>query len=313
MSTEPSPTGSEPLTFGQRYGIVIIGAFVLLLVSGGLVLGWLVFRKSQELAKQDQAPHAAVTPQPQETAEPGRMQSGTENKAAPPGTPFKHEWEIVRTADPEERRVEALTLLDRFWNAPTWRDKLPFVRDASRVGPLMQAFYENGGKERRLGNLRSASTLRFGPWELEYLVLADETSQVPLEVALVRDTGGLRLDWESYTGSGDLLWQDILKQRPVKPVLVRAFVATDDYHNFEFTDASKFLCLKLASVDFQQTLYAFTEREGPLATRLPLMLSNRKSTPMTLRVAFNEGSESTNCVRLTEVVADRWLLLDEAR
>lgn len=319
-------TLKAPLTFAQRYGFLIIGIFVSALLLGGLLLGWMSFhekRKATALERSGGGTDAASRPGTENT----KPEVGTANGlalsqaftqtagASTPGADKQSGLQFIAPADASQRLQEAKAVLDKFWNAPTWREKLQHVRDAPRVSPLMRDFYESSRqREPRAGALKTSATFRIGSTEVEHLVYESALDGGPLEIALVHDhSNALKLDWESYVGAGDMPWAAFLKQRPPDPVLLRAYAVFDDYFNYEFNDRARFVCVKLIDTPFEQTLYAYTERDGRTHEALKTKLDQRALVPITVRVAYNTGTQSTNCVRLVEVVADRWLLLDAAR
>lgn len=322
----PRMTCKEPPTFGQRYGFLIAGAFIVLVLAGGLALGWMAFHEqrlsralnrsaglsdgtTQNLNGTDQL-HAEANGRVR-LSQIGRTGEKTASPAEPNaagGSP----WEVIPLAEAEQRAAQQM--LASFWNTPSWRDKSTYVRDAGRVTPLMQDFYEvRHRQDPRAGAFVSAAAYRAAPFEILHLVYESASDRRPLEFALVKDAdGSFKLDWESYAGVGDMPWEVFQQQRPVSPVLLRAYAVLDDYYNFEFSDASRFLCLKLVSSDFERVLYAFAETSSETAQRLTCDPAARSLQPLTIRVAYPENARSTNCVRLVDVVANRWLLLDEA-
>jgi hypothetical protein len=80
-----------------------------------------------------------------------------------------------------------------------------------------------------------------------------------------------------------------------------------DYYNYEFTDRKKYLCWKLTSPDGKHTIYAYSLQ----ATHLKFLAnrySSNKALPITVRVAFPEKAESNECVILSEIVEEDWLV-----
>jgi hypothetical protein len=319
-----------PLTFAQRYGFLIFGTFASALLLGGLLLGWMAFHERRKMVALERSggameaspkpPSEINAPKPTGTAN-GLVLAQAFTQAARESTPGagvkepSSGWQLITPANAAERLREAQVLLAKFWDAPTWEDKLDHVRDAPRVTPLLREFYTSTPQhEPRAGSFKGSATYRVGPNEIEHLVYEGAKDGSPLEIAMVRDgSNALKLDWESYVGAGEMPWATFLKQRPDKPVLLRALATTDDYFNYEFNDPARFHCVKLIDRSLEHTIYAYAEKGGRLHEDLKEKLTQGAMVPITIRVAYSSSTQSTNCVRLIEVVADRWLLLDAPR
>ena len=66
------------------------------------------------------------------------------------------------------------------------------------------------------------------------------------------------------------------------------------------------------SRDGELFVNAFCERDSDLGRQIAAHLRTRRegANRATVRVAFPEKAQSDSCVRLVELVADRWVLLD---
>lgn len=123
--------------------------------------------------------------------------------------------------------------------------------------------------------------------------------------------GQFLLDWESFIGYSEISWSEFKKQRSAAPLLFRAFAAASDYYNFEFADQKdKYLAVNLLSPDGVESVHGYCERRSQLGTQLQEILGKHEGEAgVTLRLAFPENAESNHCVRIVELVSDRWLIL----
>lgn len=208
----------------------------------------------------------------------------------------------------------ALATLDLFWKAQTIEDRKPLVFDLARVAPLMKDFYENQkGTDPVPGSMATKARYEIDGTEILYFSYASNRPTGSLEVAMRRGQDGkFLIDWESLTGYGELSFQAFRDQRPAKPVRLRAYVRLFEYYNFEFSDSSRYLCVKLTSENGESSLYAYTERGTDLCRWLETDLSGTGPTGFrgyTLLVSFPPDAQSNQCVRLERVITPRWLVL----
>lgn len=321
------PTSKPPLTFVARNAFLIAGTVVVGLLFGGLVLGWSGYHQRRLVRAVNRMIGVSDAPIPEAAlvATPIALPANTTRladtdartlRALPADSPdrsgdMRVEWQPAPLSKDDADAIQRT--LSSFWKAPTWREKTAHVRDASRVAPLMQDYYETRRrKEPAAGKFQAASAYVAAPFEILHAVYESADGERPLELALVRDADGTyKLDWESYTGSGQMAWDVLQKERPTTPVLMRAYAVQEEFFKAEFNDATRFVCLKLVSDDFAHELHAYTERESELAAAIEANAPAGSLHPLTVRIAYPPNAQSGNCVRLEAIVASRWLLLDE--
>lgn len=208
----------------------------------------------------------------------------------------------------------AVSTLDQYWKAQTLDDRKPLVFDFTRVAPLMQDFYENQkGTDPVPGALVTKARYEINGTEILYFSYGSNRPTGSLEVAMRRGSDmKFLIDWESLTGYGDLSFQAFRDKRPTKPVRMRAYVRLFEYYNFEFSDSSRYLCLKLTSENGESSLYAYTERGTDLCRWLETDLAGTGPTGFrgyTMLLSFPPDAQSNQCVHLEKVITPRWLVL----
>ena len=206
-------------------------------------------------------------------------------------------------------------ILHTYREAPAWRSRLPLVRAASRVEPLMHAFYEQD----HLEDPAMRDPVALDPCLVQKqpvvrAIFANKRSDLgnPLEAAFVKDRDGVyRLDWESFVGVGEMSWAAFQAERPTHPVLLRGTVKTDTYYNYEFADENRYLSYRIYSSDGARSLNAFCVKDSPVARALQLPANLDPQTfllPVTVKLAYPENPKSDHCVALVEVLAKGWLI-----
>lgn len=211
-----------------------------------------------------------------------------------------------------EQLADATALQQRFWQATTWTDKLPFVHDAARVGPLMRNYYEQRHEQDPLGSSAARQAhFKINNTEVLLFTYASARPGGTLDVAmLAQPDGRFLIDWESYVGMGDMAWPDLKKQRPSEPKMMRVFAQRDDYYNYEFSDAKQLLSVHLTSPDGTYFIYGFCNKDSPVGRTLTdLFDASRGRAAVTLRIAYPPSAQSDHCAQIVGIVANRWLLV----
>jgi hypothetical protein len=233
---------------------------------------------------------------------------------------------------PEAR--QAISLLEAFRAAPTWRDKAAYVRDLDRCKPLMKVFYED---LKQSDPVVTAPMMAFRAVGSSQPVVqlhqqrdgSQQRAAPPAIATFIRQPSGeWKLDWESWVGHSEMPWSDFRAKRTITPTLFRVFVEEGNYYNYEFTDEKRYLSIVLRSPDGEQRLNGYCERDsrvgeamrmltGSLApgdrenpARLPALYQRGSQTPVTLQLAFPPAAQSDNCVIITDLITGSWLVTD---
>jgi len=242
---------------------------------------------------------------------PGASEAKSDKSPVPPR---KSQVTPLALMEGSDEVVAALELLNQYWKAESWKDRLPLVFDPNRVSGLMKNYYETQeGDDPNPGELVSKARYDIDGTEILYFSYSSSRPTGSLEVAMRRGPQGRFLvDWESLVGYGEMSFKDFRAKRPVKPVMLRAYVRRFEYFNFEFTDSAKYLCVKLTSEHGDDSIYAYCARQSVLGQWLESDLAATGPTGFkgyTLRVSFPENAQSNQCVQLNEVIESRWLIL----
>lgn len=228
------------------------------------------------------------------------------------GLPAPDEIRTLPLSEESSELQEALAVLDAYWKAQSWQEKMAYVWDAGRVGEKMRAYYAvNEGPEGRRGALSAAGRYLINGSEIIYLSHAGDRPLGVVEIGMRKTREGQwKLDWESYTGSGEMSWSEFKSKRPTSPVLMRVFAKIGDYHNYEFLDKNRFLSVQLYDEAGETAAHAYCEHGSALAAFLSgdILRSGGSVKGYTVRLAFPPQAQSNHCVWLHEIVATRWLL-----
>lgn len=212
---------------------------------------------------------------------------------------------------PADLKSAVNDVMQTYWQAQSWQDKLPLVRDPASVGPRMQDFYEVQKQSDPVsGRLEGSLRFRFNGAEVVTLSYSSSRVNGKVEVAMLKDASGQwKIDWESYTGYSEMAWDQFKKTRPPESKLFRTFAGPGEYWNFEFSDEGKYLSVHMLSPDGLVSMHGYCERESSLGREVASVLSRTAGKqPLIFRLAFPDKAESDHCVRILGLVAERWLM-----
>lgn len=228
--------------------------------------------------------------------------------------PAESSVKVLPLQETSDEVVQALELLDQYWKTADWKQRVPLVAHSERVAALMRNYYQTqGAKDPVPGDLVSKARYEINGTEILYFSYASSRPTGSLEIAMLRGPQGKFLvDWESLTGYGEMSFQEFRTKRPAVPVMMRTYVRLFEYYNYEFSDSRKYLCIKLLSEGGDNSVYAYCERDTPLAQWIERDLASTGPTGFkgyTMLVSFPANAQSNQCVHLDKVMAQRWLSL----
>lgn len=211
-------------------------------------------------------------------------------------------------ADLEEKRPLIEAALRIFFQAATVEDKLAVSRDATRVRPLMAAFYEkNTLRPRLLAGLGTCQSVSEKNCRLGY-IQAQFTQGNPVSVIVEEaPDGSFHADWESLVRYSEMEWLDFLRQRPKEPVLMRVIAS-----QVTLPEAQGFEWLEVSSPGLKTIVQAYFDRKDPKFQPLieQLDLGGGKNVPLTLRLCYSEPKLKADAVCIAEVEGKGWLILN---
>lgn len=220
---------------------------------------------------------------------------------------------LVRLPDAvtPEQLTATTTVLQKFWQATTWQDKLAYVHDAARVRLLLEAYYgAQRNKDPVSGKLLHSDRYKHGNQEL--IVHSYAGLQPGTEVAailLLEADGSHKLDWESYVGWGDLPVQEFKKLRPTAAKTFRLNAKLDDSYKGEFSDPASYLVVELQSPDGLDSVHGYCDKGSPIATALLQATAGGGFTKLTVSLQYSAEGKTSESAQVVRVVADHWLVL----
>jgi hypothetical protein len=216
---------------------------------------------------------------------------------------------------PENNRMRAQHLVEKFLTADGWKEKSRLVRDPYRVGPLMKEFYGQHGGGGTTG-WKSISTSGLGYYE------GSEMNQAITHVSVVDGRGEKTvftvehgkdqdcIEWESSIAATGTDWDSILKSGHVTRQTIAVLAAKDDYYNFGYSDLTHELCIRLQDPKTNELLsYGYLVRGTADFDRAISALQNatpEHPQPLLLEVQTDTNTAKNRQLRVTRVVNAGW-------
>lgn len=214
----------------------------------------------------------------------------------------------------DEIMHDALSVVDGYYAAETWEERLPFVREREVVEPLMRAWYarvpfKKEAKPRleeaqvllSSGRLQLAAKARYpGKLDSQYLVA-------------VKATSGWQIDWEITSGYQASPWEEFSSKQNTTPSFFRVIAARDGYFNFHFQDQAQFDCYRFTIVGVDQAIYGYVPKQSHLAMQMSEATKDKKWSPMILSLKFPPAAKSLDQVEICEFLQEKWYVEHSSR
>jgi hypothetical protein len=252
-------------------------------------------------------------------------------ESARPPEAVQQETKLDPGAD-GKAKVEARSFLDygpalalavrKFCAAPSVEEMLPLVRDRARVEPKIRARYTDAKPWRpiEINNKFQPNdpVLPDGDFLVVTLKLPSGEEQY---LTLERDGESFLVDWESFTGHGDLTWEELREKRPQQPVVMRVVVdrgPATEYWNDAFTNHTTHRCFLLHDMKSQHFLSGYTERNSSADLKLMQYLSEAPPAEgnvlrcfAIVSLSYPAGSQSGQQALIHEVLERGWVFRED--
>jgi len=244
---------------------------------------------------------------------PGLVQQ--EPEALPSGTDGQEKLETRRYADYGPALAAAVR---KFAAATSVDELLPLVRDRARVEPKIRAWHtgERAWQPMEISNRFDLTDTLMTDGEFIVLYLEfphGETRPLTLE----RSGETFLADWESFTGYGEMTWEELREKMPQTPVLMRVVVERGprtEYWDGVFSNHTTHHCYQLRDLKSNYFLSGYTERHSSADLKLRQYLQmtaepgrDLQSCFAVVRVSYPPGSENKQQVLISEVLERGWV------
>ena len=209
--------------------------------------------------------------------------------------------------------VEVDTVTKNFMEAKTVEEMLRWVRQPEQVTPKVEKWLAGETyKAPGMGGMRGE--YRYGMEKgREVIVVPVSTGDFEKrELNLVRESAGLRVDWESWVAWSEMSLEQFRKEKPQEPQAFRVVVTESDYFNFHFKSEVDWSCYRLDSLDGEQSVFGYAPRATEMNSRLGVLLPAKSRKEMLLKLKFPPDARADNQAEIVELVSESWVDLSDA-
>jgi len=202
----------------------------------------------------------------------------------------------------------SVEVLRKFLAAPTWKERLQWVRPTSNIAAMMEGYYRKHADGPVLfESIVEAPTDKDGFYE--HTVVLQGGVKRPAFVE--KSARGHRVDWISFVGAGEMSWSEFKNEKPTSPILMRVMVTNGFYYEHQFGSPKVLKCLELRTISEPgaEVIYGYLENESAMTRQIEYWLRQNKDAaiPLTLRLKYPTNSPSDRQVWVTEIVRQGWL------
>lgn len=250
-----------------------------------------------------------------------------------PAVPVANVLASIGVTDSEKSKrelpkvTEAKRVLDLLAKTTDVPGKLEYVVIKPGLEERMKLFYQSGAKEPETGEqVADFAITSAGERYLEVVYKNPVRPNGRFRACFLRDEKGIvRVDWESLVGFSAMSIREFRERKTEEPVTMRLYASIDDYHNYEFMDAKRFLSVRLRNADGTDAVNGFCEMGGRVAIALnarlsveaaadaaaakddPAAAAKRTWVPVIVKLRFPSKPQSDHCVELLDLLNGQWL------
>lgn len=202
-------------------------------------------------------------------------------------------------------------VLSGYFGAKTLEEKMQYVIDPQRVEPLMYNYYSRTRyapqEIRELTPPRSFSIDGAAFWRTR-IVLGD--GSVAFAAMRVID-GEPKIDWESQVRFSSYDWTNWVDDKSIEEGDFRVYAVLDQYYPAPFSDSSRYMCVKLTTMDSPRSMFAYLDRKDPAQRDLIMQLSSGGKQECTLRLQQVASEAASPVAKVTKVLSASWIIVEK--
>lgn len=129
---------------------------------------------------------------------------------------------------------------------------------------------------------------------------------------IVEKPDGMRIDWPSLAGLGEMTVKQYLQTMPAGVVVLRARARVGHYYNHYFADSSKWLSIRLSDVTDENNFHGYVDRSlifaGVMETSFPNPEAGRTipDTPVIVVLKHPGGNVQSDQTQIIGLLATTW-------
>ena len=217
---------------------------------------------------------------------------------------FNISGEAIILVDPKNETDSIIYLIQKYYSAKRWEDRLPLVLDSDKVKPLMAESYQNKFSSETI------EKQRINVPNTNYQ--QDKTFKVFVNgeiTYLKRTSRGFKIDWEATYGYNAKDPSVICSEKSTSPTTIRVEVKLDDYYPADYgITKSGYVALRISGCIGS----CYISLSNSKASELKKILSDGKYHELIIEGAFKtyywsyDNSNSLDYFIITKFIKDGW-------
>lgn len=217
---------------------------------------------------------------------------------------FNISGEGIIVVDPKNETDSIIYVIQKYFSAKRWEDRLPLVLNSDKVKPLMAESYQNQFSsetiEKQKINIPSTNYKQ------------DRTFKVFVDgdiIYLKRTDQGFKIDWEATYGYNAKDPSVICSEKSTNPTKIRVEVELDDYYPADYgITKSGYIALRISGCIGN----CYISLSNSKASDLKKLLSDGKHHQLIIEGAFKsfywsyDNSSSLDYFIITKFIKDGW-------
>lgn len=228
--------------------------------------------------------------------------------------------ESAEEAKPEGTTIDENSVLGRmaktvqgYFAAKSPREKLTFVLSPEQTEPLMRDFYFREpltpGALTGITNPEAVAINGLSYWRTNFTL--SDGRQGTVFMRLVDDTP--KIDWPSEVRYSTINWDDWLKNNDGKVADFRVLTQVDSYYAKDFSDRSKYLCLKVNSSGSPNSIFAYLDLTDMDQLEFAQSLMNGQAKDCVLSLKLVKGDAKFPIATVEKVISPTWLVTEAGK
>lgn len=211
--------------------------------------------------------------------------------------------------DPAEWEQRCRSFLD----ARTMDELLPLVRHRDRLESIIRSHHQRYPLQAPgLHSLVMEPPVERGGEKVATVSIVTK-SYDSIRLHLCETSSGVKVDWESWVGSCEMPWEDLMKEKPTSPKWVRAFVSPSNYYNMDFLDEVRWRCYRLRAADRERWIFGYLDSSAPSQRALIDRMDQAGAVddaeiPMTLKICYPDHAPSNHQVIIVDWLTEGWFV-----
>ena len=216
---------------------------------------------------------------------------------------------LMSDLSPEEI-VEAVKIAAKgFMNAETEGERSTWVVDGAETLEKMKEYYGREGVDapNGFGDVLASNAVSMKGVSGEIRLVASREGEGKHWLNIFPTKGRMLIEWESSVAYGEMSWDKFLTETPTEAVQMRIHLTRESYYNYEFSDETKYQCLRVKGVNSEDSIFGYVARDSEAAIALSKMRTRSSNIPANVRMKFLPWSRDKRMVLIEEVIHLNWM------